>query len=368
MAGPEVRSPVVLHLVGAGAEAGRWLGALTEAGVASRASESEDVAAVPAALRDPLDLILVWDDAAGERALAALAAVRREEMAVEVAGVLHPEAEEAGRALLERGAAAVLARDRPERLPATLERILRAVRIETRTELTGRIAHDLNNLLAPIPLAVQLLSRAAGRPPDAGTLDAVDLATRGSMAAVRELSELLVTTPEAAVRVRAKHLLALAARHWRRPPPATAAAPSGVITDYPPDLAQVRVDPVRVLQVLSCLARRALDEAGGGELRFRGRNLERAGGPDPGPATGAGRAAVELRVLCGASGAESGAAEAEPAPGPADALAAVRAVVEAHGGSLERLAGGPVGVGFAVVLPAAAAAGPAPRGARPGAR
>jgi nitrogen-specific signal transduction histidine kinase len=358
---------VSLHLVGAGAQAGRWLGALTEAGVAFRASESEDAAAVPAALRDPLDLVLVWDDAAGERALAALAAVGREGLAVEVAGVLHPEAEEAGRELLERGAAAVLARDRPERLPAILERILRAVRLETRAELIGRIAHDLNNLLAPIPLAVQLLSRAAGRPPDAGTLDAVDLASRGSMAAVRELSELLVTTPEAAVRVRAKHLLALAARRWRRPPPATAAGPAGVIADYSPDLAQVRVDAVRVLQVLSCLARRALDEAGGGELHLRGRNLERAADPDPRRAAGAGRAAVELRVLCGGSGAEAPAAKAEPPPGPADSLSAVRAVVEAHGGSLERLPA-PDGVGFAVVLPAAAAAGPAPRGARPGPR
>ena len=367
MAGPEVRSPVSLHLVGAGAQAGRWLGALTEAGVSFRASESEDAAAVPAALRDPLDLILVWDDAAGERALAALAAVGREGMAVDVAGVLHPEAEEAGRELLERGAAEVLARDRPERLPATLQRILRAVQLETRAELTGRIAHDLNNLLAPIPLAVQLLSRAAGRPPDAGTLDAVDLASRGSMAAVRELSELLVTTPEALVRVRAKHLLALTARHWRRPPPTTAAAPSGVFEDYPPDLAQVRVDPVRVLRVLSCLVRRALDEAGGGELHLRGRNLERAFDPDPRGGAGAGRAAVELRVLCGVSGAEISAAEAEPASDPADALSAVRAVVEAHGGSLERLPA-PDGVGFAVVLPAATPPGSAPRGARPGPR
>lgn len=354
-AAPELRLPVGLHLVGAGAEGGRWLGALTEAGVAFRASEGGDVSGLRPALRDPLDLVLAWDDAAGERALAALAAVAGEGMAVAVAAVAHPEAEAAGRALLEGGAAAVLAREFPERLPATLGRVLRAARLETRAELTGRIAHDLNNLLAPIPLALQLLRRAAGRPPATGTLDAIELASRGSMAAVRELSELLVAPPEASARIRAKHLLALAARHWRPPPPATAAAPAAVIVDHPPDLAQVRVDPVRMLQVLSCLARRALDAAGGGELHFRGRNLETDLQP------GAGAAAVELRVLCGASGEEPADAPAASPPASADGLATLRAMVEAHGGSLRALDASPDGRGFSVILPAAPAAGAPPR-------
>lgn len=352
-AAPELRLPVGLHLVGAGAESRRWLGALSEAAVAFRASESADVAGLRPALRDPLDLVLVWDDAAGERALAALAAVAGEGMAVPVAAVGHPEAEGAGRAILEAGAAAVLARERPEGLPATVGAVLRAVRLETRAELTGRIAHDLNNLLAPIPLALQLLRRAAGRPPAPGTLDAIELASRGSMAAVRELSELLAAPPESSARTRAKHLVALAARHWRGPPAATTAGSAGVIADYPPDLAQVRVDPVRMLQVLACLARRALDAAGSGDLHFRGRNLE--AGPDP----GAGGAAVELRVLCGAAGEEPAEAQAAPA----DGLATLRATVEAHGGSLRQLATSPEGRAFTVILPAAPPGGPlrAPR-------
>ncbi|HUP43340.1 MAG TPA: hypothetical protein VM599_09030 [Thermoanaerobaculia bacterium] len=341
--------PVALALVGGGPEASRWRSALETAGVAVRAAECEDAAGLAPALRDPLDLVLVWDDAAGERALSVQAAADREGSTVAVAVVTHPAAEATARVALEQGAAALLARGSAESLPETLRWLLRAVRLETRSELIGRIAHDLGNLLAPIPLAVTLLRRAEGRPPGPGQLDALESSARGSMAAVRELTELLVAPPEAAVRIRAKHLLALAARSWRHPPAATAAAPAEVIADYPPDLAAVRVDPVRLLQVLWCLARRALDAAPGGELSFRGRNLEPALAGDPAPHG----PAVEIRVACGASGVEAAAGRAAPAgQADRDGPAGVRAVVEAHGGSLRALTAGPDGSGYAVVLPA----------------
>ncbi|HUF78591.1 MAG TPA: hypothetical protein VMR44_06745 [Thermoanaerobaculia bacterium] len=345
---PAPHLPVSLALVGAGPEARDWLAALEAAGVAVRATECEDASGFAAALRDPLDLVLVWDDAAGERALSVLAVAEQEGSEVAVAVVVHAEAAAGARAAQGEGAAALLARSSAELLPETLRWILSGARLETRSELAGRIAHDLNNRLAPIPLVLNLLRRSAGRPLDPGQLDAVELATRGSMAAVRELSELLAAPPEAPVRIGAKHLLALAARSWRRPLAATVGASTSVIADYPPDLAAVRVDPIRLLQVLWCLARRALDGAAGGDLQFRGRNLQATLGRDAaalGPA-------VELRVVCGGSAVEVGEGP-EPSPwrsAPYD-LAGVRAVVEAHGGSLRALAAAPDGCGYAIVLP-----------------
>jgi signal transduction histidine kinase len=343
-----------LHLVAPGPEAGRWRAALAEAGVDARVSESADVAGLRPALRDPLDLILVWDDAAGERALAARAAVVREGMEVPVAAVLFPGAPAAAPALLAAGVAAVLAPGLPELLPGTLERALREARLVAREALIGRIAHDLNNLLAPIPLAVQLLQRAPGGPGAAGQLGAVDLATRGSMAAVRGLSELLATPAEAPLRIPAKHLLALPARHWRKVLGGRSGDPPGVLSDYPSDLGSVRGDAVRLLQVLTCLARRALDQAVGGDLLFRGRRADGETG-EPGPS-------IELRVVCGASGFQAAPEPEAPtgpdsaaAGAPADDLAALRELVEAHGGRLRTLSIGPEAAGYALLLPAAAA-------------
>jgi len=322
---------------------------------------------VAAALRDPLDLILVWEEAGGSRAEEVFAALQREGVPVPVAVVAGPET--AGLP----GAAAVLPRERPAWLPGALERVFLRQGLEYRLALTGRIAHDLNNLLAPIPLAVQLLERghrpaeSGGRdaPAPAGPIESIDTASRGSMATVRELAELLVAPLEGPLQLRAKDLLAIAARHWRQALAGRPGEPAGLLTDYQPDLATVRVDVPRLLQVLSCLARRTLDAAPGGELLLLGTNV----GARPSPAG----PAVELRVACAASGVEVRLARAgleERVRG--EELAALREVVEAQGGELWRLPSAPDQMGFAVLLPAASGGrrssrSPAPdrRGPRP---
>ncbi len=387
---PEAALPVRLLLVGAGEEAAAWRADLEAARVAVRTRAIEDPGGVAAALREPFDLILVWDDAGGWRAPEILAAVRREGFEVPVAVVADPGAKTpcggvpygAASALGGPSAtvAAILLRGRPGWLPGALARILRQVRLENRMALTGRIAHDLNNLLAPIPLAVQLLRRHGAGPADPGQIEAVDSASRGSMAAVKDLSELLVAREDAALSVRAKHLLDITARHWRRALGSRAGAPIGVLADYPPDLASVRVDVERLLQALSCLVRRALDGAPGGELLLQGRNLEPApaSGRAPGGDRGADRSAaivgvredggpaVELRVACAPSGVEAFAREAEVQAVVAEGLddgglEAIREVVEAHGGELGLLPTGRAGKGFAVLLPAISG-GPRARG------
>lgn len=348
-----------LLLVGAGSDGPAWPAALERAGTAVRVGVSDDPGGVAAALRDPLDLILVWEDAAGTRAREVFAALLREGLEVPVAVVAHPETGDVPQA------AAMLDRERASWLPGTVERVLRRERLESCLSLTGRIAHDLNNFLAPIPLAVQLLRRNRGTPAEGGQIESIDAASRGSMAAVRELSELLVAPVDGPVQVRAKHLLAIAARHWRQALEGRPGAPVGILADYQPDLASVRVDVLRLLQVLSCLARRALDGAPGGELLFQGRNAgERAslGGP-----------AVELRIACAASGVEALLGRAEVRAmvrrGAEEGLEAVQEVVENQGGALGILPSGPDRRGFVVLLPVASggprsARGPARRAAR----
>ncbi|HSL82265.1 MAG TPA: response regulator, partial [Thermoanaerobaculia bacterium] len=343
--------------MGAGAEGAAWPAALESSGRTVRAADCAGPGDVAAALRDPLDLILVWEEAGQGRAEEVFAALLREGVPVPVAVVADPEAADVP------GAAAVLPREGASWLPGALERVFRRQSLETCLALTGRIAHDLNNRLAPIPLAVQLLQRTHGTPAAAGPVESIDAASRGSMGAVRELGELLVASLEGPLQVRAKHLLAIAARHWRRALSGRSGAPVGVLTDYQPDLALVRVDVPRLLQILSCLARRTLDAAPGGELLLQGRNVgERPslGGP-----------AVELRVACAASGVEGRLARAglEERVGD-EGPAALREVVEAQGGELWLLPAGPDQLGFAVLLPAASGGprsfrGPGPSPRRP---
>lgn len=350
-------APIRLLLVGAGAEGAAWPAALERSGTAVRAVSSDGPGGVAPALRDPLDLILVWEEAGAGRVEEVFAALLREGVPVPVAVVADPETADVP------GAAAVLPREGASWLPGALERVFRRQSLETCLALTGRIAHDLNNRLAPIPLAVQLLQRTHGTPAAAGPVESIDAASRGSMGAVRELGELLVASLEGPLQVRAKHLLAIAARHWRRALAGRPGAPVGVLTDYQPGLAPVRVDVPRLLQVLSCLARRTLDAAPGGELLLQGRNVgERPslGGP-----------AVELRVACAASGVEGRLARAglEERAGD-EGPAALREVVEAQGGELWLLPAGPDQLGFAVLLPAASGGprsfrGPGPSPRRP---
>lgn len=361
----EVGEPRRLYLVVHGArreDSEPWLAGLGRAGFAVRWAGAGGEADLSAALRQPLDLVLVWDDEGGERALAALAALRREVSAARVIVVAHPRAGEAAVRCLERGAYGVLEGDQPDRLPPLAGRVLADLHAETVTALAGRIAHDLNNLLAPIPLALQLVRDRgptgirAGTGAAGGHLATIDVSVRGSMGAVRELSELVLARPGRPLEVRAKHLVALAAGRLREGFGGT----RQVLGEYPPDLAPVRVEATRALQVLCALGRRVRDAAGDGEeLVLRGDGVElptRPGAPAPG-------AGVALAVAAGRS-PDPGTAAWAPGGGGAE-LATLREVVEAEGGTLEVAPGSGPGRAFRVLLPAAAPAGRPRPAARP---
>lgn len=358
--GPTPSQPVRLLWVAAGDAGDPWWNALAAAGLDARVSHAADAPSVRAALRDPFDLILAWDDEAGRRAASVVAAVREAGAAVPVAAVAHPAAEEGLLRAVDEGAVLGFEADRPRRLPAEVRRILAREWLLTRVSLTRRIAHDLNNLLAPIPLAVQLLQRALEPAAVHGQLESVAAATRRSMHAVKELSELLSADAPTVLAVQAHHLLTLASGPWRRVP---SAAPV-VLTDYPSDLASVQVGLVQVLQALWCLARRAVDDVTGelgdsGELLFSGRNVDQV------PATGG--AGVELRVLrTSATGpARPASADSMRAPRSADRLEAILEIVKAQDGTLRVFQGGDGENGYALLLPALAPAALVPQAPRP---
>ncbi|MFP3941492.1 MAG: hypothetical protein ACLF0P_14430 [Thermoanaerobaculia bacterium] len=341
--------PVRLLLVGAGGAEDRWSAALEGEGkLACRIAVAENLREVRNRLRDPLDGIVTWDDGNGELAAAVTAEARASGPPVPVLVVAHPRAPEGAVRALAGGAAGVLDRKHPERLPAAVRRVLRESALLAREALAGRIAHELNNSLAPVPLAARLLRRSATRPNAAaaleGQVDAIEQASRASMESVRKLSELLVAEEDAPLRVRAKHLLAIAAEGWRDVPGRSA----DVLVEYPADLPDVRVVVRRSLQVLACLARRARDRAGG-ELLFLGRE------------DGAG--SVELAVGCRPAGTpgpverpverpDPGAWDARPA-GAEDGVSDVLRAVEEDWGTLRRIEARGGWAGFAVVLPRA---------------
>lgn len=331
--------------VGAGAAGARWSSVLEEASLPCRIALAEAAREVPDRLQDPLDGILAWDDGTGELAAAVTEQASAAGPPVPVLAVAHPRAPEGAVRALACGAVGVLDREHPERLPAAVRRVLRESALRTREVLVGRIAHELNNALAPVPLAAQLLRRSLARPdagaePD-GQVDAIDQASRASMRSVRQLSELLEARDDAPLRVRAKHLLAIAAQGWREAPGRS----GDVLVEYPPDLPAVRVVVGRSLQVLACLARRARDRAGAGELLFLGRED--------------GTGAVELTIGCGPAGAPGPVGRPDPvawdvAPaGGEDGLAEVLLAAEEDLGSLRGVEARGGWVGFAVVLPPA---------------
>ncbi len=329
--------PAVL-LVAPGAAAGESVAALERSGEPARTAVVERLAEAERALRDPVDLVVVWDDEAGRRGREAVETLARARSPAPLVVVAHPEAPADA---VPPSASAVLGRGRSGRLPAELRHALAAAESEMRVALSERIAHDLSNLLAPIPLALQLLRRPGPDGPPPETIEAVDVSARRAMAAVKELSALATAPDGEPVRIGARHLLVLAARAWMEGEPRIR-----VITEYPPDLGRVRVRTVPLARVLWCCARRELDRAGGatpGDLVFQGRNL-------PGE--------VELRVawVGSADGGREPLADRRIGPaegGPGGRPTALEGAAAAAGGTVEALVAGGEPAGFRLLLPEA---------------
>ena len=356
---PRIRGtePIRLLLVAEGGDgAEEWMTPLERADLPVEFRVVATPEGAAAAVRDPFDLVVAWDDAAGRRVEEVAARLAADRCTVPLVAVTHPDAGVPEIGLdpgVDAGAGpgagpgavvgAILDSTRPELLPQEVRRCASVAEVALRNALSERIAHDLSNLLAPIPLALQLLRLPS---PGGDALNAVDTSTRRAMGAVKDLSALLTAPEDQPVRIGAKHLLILASRVW-------AGAGHGVLTDYPPDLGSVRVRGVAFSRLLWCCARREMDRAGRtpGDLVFLGRNLEEEGEVElrlgcVSPAEEEGGASLAARPVAEEMGSEGG-----PPAGLADLVHLVGAVAR-EDGTLEALLVGERPAGFRIRLPA----------------
>ncbi len=148
---------------------------------------------------------------------------------------------------------------------------LRAQRLESIGTLAGGIAHDLNNMLAPIFLALELL-RMQAMPGSAGRyLDTIETSARRSADLVRQVLTFARGVEGQKAPIQIRHLLKEAARFAGETFPRNLR----IQIEAPADLWTVQADATQVNQVLLNLALNARDAMPeGGQLDFSAENLQ----------------------------------------------------------------------------------------------
>ena len=243
-------------------EAAAALAALERSGARVTARTARDAAALAGALDTPLDLVLLWDGTAGSTGPPDLAELSATEV-VELTGrfarrtpvvvVTAPGRDEQTGELVARGAAALVYRDRLAPLTAIAARLRRDSRHRELVDLARAAAHDLNNLVAPIPLATRILADSVGDPAAAELLRTIETSVARATAAVDSLYRCALWSAgemdEGSAPAPLRHLIEIVGRVLRDGLPGVR-----VETDYPPDLAPVAGPADAVRQLLLCLA------------------------------------------------------------------------------------------------------------------
>ena len=235
---------------------------------------------------------------------------------------------------------------------------LRAQRMESIGTLAGGIAHDLNNMLAPILLAVELLRLQSPAPAAARYLDTIETSARRSADLVRQVLTFARGVEGKRLPLQLRHLVKEAARF------AGETFPRNLLiqVELPADLWTIQADPTQLNQVILNLALNARDAMpDGGQLIFGGANLEVDAalaaahpGARPGPH-------VVLSVADSGIGIAPGHLDRifepffstkEVGKGTGLGLATVHAIVREHGGFISVQSQPGAGSTFRVHLPA----------------
>jgi hypothetical protein len=255
------------------------------------------------------------------------------------------------------------------------QQLARAQRLEAVGALAGGIAHDLNNALTPVVMALGQLR--ADRPDAADLLDVLDAGATRAVGMVRQLLTFAkgkAEGPSAAV------ALAPMAREVERIVRSTFPKSVRFRADVPPDLPPVAADPTQLHQILLNLcvnARDAMPAGGTLTLAARAADLTAAeaaalGEPDARPGryvvacvtdTGEGIAPDVLDHIFEPFFTTKG-----PEQGTGLGLFTVLGAAKRHGGFVRVRSRVGAGTEFAVYLPAGTAAAPAPPPEPPGAR
>jgi PAS domain S-box-containing protein len=239
---------------------------------------------------------------------------------------------------------------------------LRAQRLESLGTLAGGIAHDLNNLLAPITMSVELLRKIDTNPQARSVVDIVERSANRGTELVKQVLSFARGIEGARVALQVRHILAEVESIVEN------TFPKNIVieTTIAPHLRPVTSDPTQLHQVLLNLCVNARDAMPtGGRLGLEAANVEidaRSAllhpGITPGPY-------VSIRVSdtgCGMPKAildrifEPFYTTKGPGQGTGLGLSTVLGIVRSHGGFIDVDSEVNRGSVFTVCLPAAAAA------------
>ncbi len=244
------------------------------------------------------------------------------------------------------------------------EQFLRAQRVESLGMLAAGIAHDLNNVLAPILMGAPLLRPSVTQPAERMVLEAIESSAGRGAALVRQILAFAQGAGGGRVLMQPKHLLQDMESLVRQTFPKTIR----LERDLPADLWPVQGNPTQLHQVLLNLcvnARDAMPQGGTLRLRAENRVLDAAAASAlPGARPGA-----YLAIEVGDSGTgippeilarvwEPFFTTKEEGKGTGLGLATVRGIVANHDGfiTLDSVVGR--GTTFRVFLPAVEPAAP----------
>lgn len=151
------------------------------------------------------------------------------------------------------------------------QQFLRSQRMESLGTLASGVAHDLNNILAPILISIECLRAIASRPDDLELLDLLKEGVRRGVDITRQLLVFGRGMPGQRAELQARSLLKEIAKIIKETFPKTIE----LAMDFSPDLWTIHADPTQIHQVLLNLcvnARDAMPE--GGKLSLEAKNTE----------------------------------------------------------------------------------------------
>jgi PAS domain S-box-containing protein len=240
------------------------------------------------------------------------------------------------------------------------EQLLRAQRMEAIGTLAGGVAHDLNNILAPMLMVPALLRPALPHEPDQRLVDLIEKSAQRGANVVRQLLTFSRGTGGERVTVQLRHLFKEMVGIMHE------TFPRDIAVDYhaAPELRPVRGDPTQLHQVLLNLcvnARDAMPQGGKLSLTARDADLGEADVRDHPPA------AAGLYVAIEVADTGQGIPPAiidrifdpffttkGPAKGTGLGLSTVLGIVRSHGGFVTVASRPGLGATFTLFLPASA--------------
>lgn len=150
------------------------------------------------------------------------------------------------------------------------QQFLRAQRMESIGTLAGGIAHDLNNVLAPIMMSIELLKGSLPDPDDQAVLKTIEVSARRGADMIKQVLSFARGVEGKRHEVRIPDVL----RDLDQILSETISKNISIVSSVAPDLWQVQADPTQLQQVLLNLCVNARDAMpGGGRIAISAENM-----------------------------------------------------------------------------------------------